>query len=99
MIKQRKTPVRTCIGCRESSERRELVRIVRSPEGDVHVDPTGRANGRGAYVCASEQCIEAAFTKRRLSASLRVNLRDDDLDRLRREFEETIAAVKPSQGR
>lgn len=47
---QKKIPMRMCVGCREMRPKKELIRIVRSPEGEVHADPTGRAPGRGAYV-------------------------------------------------
>lgn len=91
MTKLRKPPVRTCIGCRESSEKRELLRVVRTPEGDVHVDPTGKANGRGAYVCLESSCFDTAVSKGRIDTALRVNLKEDDLDRLRREFDAQCA--------
>ena len=91
MTKLRKPPVRTCIGCRATSDKRELVRIVRTPEGDVHVDPTGKANGRGAYVCLDPACFDAAASKRKIDSALRVNLKEDDLDRLRREFDAQCA--------
>ena len=48
---------RTCVGCMEESPKRELLRVIRTPEGEVRYDPTGRANGRGAYVCARASCI------------------------------------------
>jgi uncharacterized protein len=88
VTKLRKPPVRTCIACRTSSDKRELVRVVRTPEGDVHVDASGQANGRGAYVCLAQGCLDTALAKRRFDGALRVNLKEDDLDRLRREFDE-----------
>ncbi|MHB9004134.1 MAG: RNase P modulator RnpM [Coriobacteriia bacterium] len=97
MVKARKTPLRTCIGCGTGSDKKALVRIVRTPEGDVTVDPTGKANGRGAYICASTDCFDAALRRRRLDSALRVRLNEEELDRLRREFDSAVAAV--SQGR
>lgn len=97
MTRVRTAPVRTCVGCRSTSEKRALVRIVRTPEGDVQVDPTGKANGRGAYVCIEAECFDAALTKRRLDTALRVNLKEDDVDRLRREFDTLRAATPGSQ--
>ncbi len=96
-MKARKTPQRTCIACATGDEKRDLVRFVRSSDGDVVVDVTGRANGRGAYVCANMECFETAVTRRRLNAALRVNLREDDTDRLRREFEAALAERAASQ--
>lgn len=88
MTKLRKPPARTCVACRTTSDKRELVRVVRTPEGDVHVDPSGKANGRGSYVCLTQGCLDTAIAKRRFDSALRVNLKEDDLDRLRREFDE-----------
>lgn len=48
---KKKQPVRTCIGCKEAKDKRELIRIVRTPEGEILVDPTGKKSGRGAYIC------------------------------------------------
>ena len=53
----KKIPMRTCVMCRQQKDKRELMRIVRTPEGKVAFDPTGKANGRGAYVCSSEECL------------------------------------------
>ena len=91
MTKLRKPPVRTCVSCRTTSEKRDLVRVVRTPEGDVHMDASGKANGRGAYVCLARECLDNALGKRRFDAALRVSLKEDDLDRLRREFDEVCA--------
>ena len=97
MVKARKTPLRTCIGCGTGSDKKALIRIVRTPEGDVTVDQAGKANGRGAYICASTECFDAALRRKRLDPALRVRLKEDDTDRLRREFDEATDAL--SQGR
>ncbi len=99
MIKSRKTPLRTCVACRESGDKRTLVRVVRTPEGHVIIDPTGKASGRGAYLCATEECFATARQRRRLDAALKVNLRDDDYDRLRRDFDELLHAFGSRSGR
>lgn len=91
MMKARKKPVRTCLGCGQEADKRELVRIVRSPEGDVAVDPSGKANGRGAYLHPRAACFEVAARKKRFDSALRVNLREDDVDRIRRDFERSLA--------
>jgi predicted RNA-binding protein YlxR (DUF448 family) len=70
--------------------------MVRTPEGHVLVDSKGKANGRGAYVCARSECFDAARRKRRLDAALKVTLLDDDYDRLRRDFDELLAAMSSS---
>lgn len=98
MTKQRKVPTRTCIGCSESSDKRQFVRFVRTPDGLVDIDPTGKAKGRGAYLCAATDCFEMARKRRRLDSALRVSLKDDDYTRLQREFDELIVAVAAQQG-
>ena len=62
--------MRRCIGCQQSKEKRELIRVVRSPEGEVSLDPTGRKAGRGAYLCRSEACLEKAMKSKALERSL-----------------------------
>lgn len=98
MMKPRKVPTRTCTACRTSSDKRRFVRVVRTPEGHVEIDPTGKANGRGAYLCADPDCFEMARKRRRLDAALRVSLRDDDYDRLKRDFDELLANQDSQQG-
>ncbi len=72
-----KQPVRTCVACREEAGQRELIRIVRRPDGDVMLDRTGRAPGRGAYLHASAGCIEIARKRRALERSLGVPVRPE----------------------
>ena len=67
----RRTPARSCVACRTVRPKRELVRIVRRPDGSVALDPTGRAPGRGAYVCDDERCIAGAVGKGGLGRALR----------------------------
>jgi predicted RNA-binding protein YlxR (DUF448 family) len=74
MAKRKHSPQRTCLGCREIKSKRELIRIVRTPEGQVIVDPTGKANGRGVYICRQTQCLEKGLKKESLAQSLKVNL-------------------------
>ncbi|HEY3318673.1 MAG TPA: YlxR family protein [Coriobacteriia bacterium] len=90
-MKARKKPVRTCLGCGQEADKRDLTRVVRSPEGDVAVDPSGKANGRGAYVHPRLECFEAAARKRRFDGALRVTLKEEDVDRIRRDLERVIA--------
>lgn len=99
MVTVRKTPLRTCIGCTTGSDKRALVRVVRTPDGDVSVDSSGKANGRGAYLCAQPECFDAAVRRKRLDSALRVHLKEDDIDRLRREFDQVIETLATSQGR
>ncbi len=70
---KRKRP-RTCVGCGEESSKRTLFRVVRAPDGEVRLDPSGRAPGRGAYVCLSRSCVQQAQKKNALSRCLRVKV-------------------------
>ncbi len=100
MTRTRKTPTRTCVGCGRAGDKRSFVRIVRTPDGHIEVDPTAKANGRGAYVCAGIECYDEAAARRRFDSALRVRLQDDDLDRLRRDIEALLSKQAASrQGR
>jgi predicted RNA-binding protein YlxR (DUF448 family) len=76
-------PQRTCVGCREINPKRQLVRLVRSAAGQIEVDPTGRAAGRGAYLHDRRACWLHALERRTLDQALRVTITDADRDRLR----------------
>jgi len=77
----RKTPLRTCVACRTTGDKRELLRVVRTPQG-IELDPGGRKAGRGAYVCRRPECWLEALKKNRLDAALRTRLSQDDKLRL-----------------
>ena len=70
-------PQRTCVGCGRVTDKRSLVRIVRTPEGDVTVDPTGKRSGRGAYVCATRECLQRAVRSGKLSKALEAAVPED----------------------
>ena len=76
-------PLRTCIACRSTEAKRGLVRIVRTPEGRVELDPSGKKNGRGAYVHESRACWDEALKKDRLGRALKVAPPAEDIDVLR----------------
>ena len=73
-LSERRFPVRTCVACRTERQKREFVRIVRSPNGTVSLDASGRANGRGAYLCADGSCWAAALNKKSIERALAVSL-------------------------
>ena len=73
-MKTRKIPMRMCVGCREMKEKKSLIRIVRSPEGTVSLDPTGKKPGRGAYVCREGECLKRALKQRQLERQLQVRM-------------------------
>ena len=68
-MKPRKIPMRMCIGCGEMKPKMELIRVVKSPEGDISLDFRGKAAGRGAYICRSAECLEKARKARRFEKS------------------------------
>ena len=72
--KPRKIPMRMCVGCREMKPKKELLRAVRSPEGTVSLDNTGKKAGRGAYVCLSAECLKKALKQRQLDRALEAHL-------------------------
>ena len=66
--------MRMCVGCREMKEKKSLIRVVRSPEGEVSLDPVGKKPGRGAYVCRSADCLKRAIRQKQLERQLDVTL-------------------------
>ncbi len=93
MPKIRKIPARMCVACKQMRPKRELVRVVRTPAGEVTVDPTGKVSGRGAYVCPTVSCIEAGVREGRLQHALEVPVPDSLEGDLRR-VAEAAAAVR-----
>lgn len=78
--------IRTCIACGRTSNKSDLVRFVRQADGRVALDPTGKMAGRGAYVCATPECLDAARKRKGLDRALRVKLDADTYVRLSDEF-------------
>ena len=84
-------PQRTCVACRETGAKRGLIRLVRTPEGTVKVDPTGKHNGRGAYLCAWMRCWERGVNERVLGRALRLEgLTAENRDALLRYADERV---------
>lgn len=75
--KPRKTPMRMCVGCREMKPKKELLRVVRAPDGSVSMDTTGKKPGRGAYCCFSADCLKRALKQGQLDRQLEVKLSDE----------------------
>ena len=78
----KKTPLRQCLGCREMKPKRELVRAVRSPEGEVSLDPKGKKPGRGAYVCPDPECLKRAVKSKALSRAFGVEIPPEIMEEL-----------------
>lgn len=83
----KKIPMRQCLGCREMKPKRELMRIVRTPEGEIHADRSGKANGRGAYLCPRTECLEKAIRSKALSRAFDTQIPQEVYDVLRKETE------------
>lgn len=85
-MKPRPIPLRKCIGCNEMKPKKELVRVVRSPEGAVSLDTTGKQAGRGAYLCPNPACLKAARKARRLEKAFSAAVPAELYDRLEEEL-------------
>ena len=86
-MKEKKIPARMCTGCGEMKPKTELVRIVRSPEGEISLDLTGRKNGRGSYICRSVSCFDKALKKKAFDRAFGVSLPEELAVRIREEIE------------
>ena len=84
---QKKIPQRQCMGCRERKEKRQMIRVVRTPEGAVNLDFSGKMNGRGAYICPNPECLKKALRSKALDRSLEVTIPEDVYARLEKEME------------
>ena len=85
---ERKIPLRKCLGCCEMKDKRTLVRIVRSKEGVISVDLTGKMPGRGAYICRDVSCLNMAVKAKRLERAFSTKIEPEIYDRLRSELGE-----------
>ena len=82
----KKIPERKCMGCNEKRPKKELIRVVRTPEGEVLLDVTGKKSGRGAYICASMECLNTAMKRKGLERSLKVSIPTDVYESLEQEM-------------
>ena len=84
---QKKIPQRQCMGCRERKEKRAMIRVVRTPQGNVTLDFSGKLNGRGAYICPNPDCLKKALRSKALDRSLEVTIPEEVYARLEKEME------------
>ena len=84
---QKKIPQRQCMGCRERKPKRDMIRIVRTPEGVVSLDFGGKMNGRGAYICPDSECLKRVQKSKALERSLETPIPDEVFERLAKEME------------
>ena len=87
---QKKIPQRQCMGCRERKAKRELIRVVRQPDGTVSLDFGGKMNGRGAYICPNPECLKKVQKSKALDRSLEVTIPTEVYERLVREMEGNV---------
>lgn len=86
-MKNKKIPLRQCIGCREMKPKRDLLRILRTPEGELLLDDTGKKYGRGAYLCRDIQCFAKARKSKALERSFQMGIGQEIYERLEKEWE------------
>ena len=86
-MKPRKIPMRMCVGCREMKPKKELLRVVKPQDGDAHIDRTGKAQGRGAYVCGQIECLRKARKSRALERALEAQIDAVVFDQLEAQIE------------
>jgi len=84
----RKVPMRQCTGCGEMKNKKEMLRVLKTAEGEVVLDATGRRNGRGAYLCFSKECLQKARKNRGLERSLKMGIPSEVYDNLEKELSE-----------
>ena len=84
---EKKIPMRQCLGCREMKPKRELIRVVRSPEGNISLDFKGKASGRGAYVCPEPQCLKKAIKAKALERAFSTQIPPEIYESLEKEME------------
>ena len=90
-LKPKKIPMRMCVGCREMKPKKELLRAVRSPEGSVSLDTTGKKPGRGAYCCYNADCLRKALKQGQLDRQLEVKLSDEVNAQLTQTMEQLLS--------
>lgn len=86
--KPRKIPQRQCVGCRTMKEKRELIRVVKTPEDEIFLDLTGKKSGRGAYVCPDVQCLKKARKSRALERAFELTIPEEVYDALEAQMEQ-----------
>ena len=79
----KKIPLRTCMGCNEKKPKKEFVRIVKNKEGEIFIDRTGKADGRGAYICDSIECLEKVIKSKRLERVLEIQIPEEVYNKIR----------------
>ena len=87
-MKKKHIPTRTCVGCRTAKAKKDLIRIVRIPDGSVLFDPSGKISGRGAYICSSKACFTKAVQAKQLQRALNTNIAPEVLEVLEQQLDD-----------
>jgi len=98
-IRTRHVPQRTCLGCRQVKAKRELIRIVNTPDGSIEVDITGRKSGRGTYLCPTLECWEAGLKGNRLGYALHTSFSQESREQLMKYAEEHLKGATSGAGK
>ncbi|HOV69979.1 MAG TPA: YlxR family protein [Clostridia bacterium] len=85
-MKTKKIPMRMCTGCKQRNPKKEMIRVVRSAEGVVSIDKTGKASGRGAYICPKPECLQAAVKSKALERALETTIDTSLYEKLKEEL-------------
>ena len=84
----KKVPLRQCVGCGQMKSKKEMMRVIKTAEGDIVLDVTGRKNGRGAYLCKQEECLKMAMKNKGLERSFKMSIPNEVYDSLEKEYDE-----------
>jgi uncharacterized protein len=87
---KRKIPQRMCVGCLELKDKKSLIRIVKNKDGAIFYDPSGKANGRGAYICNNIDCFEKAIENKKIEKAFKQNLSNEIIDKLREDLKNEL---------
>ncbi len=98
VLRQKKLPTRKCVGCQAMFDKRDMVRVVLTPEGTVQLDLTGKRNGRGAYLCRNADCLRVAKKRKALDRALKVAVSDALYDELTLHLEEVVRHGSTTHG-
>lgn len=86
----KKIPLRQCVGCGEMKPKKEMMRVIKTAEGDIVLDVTGKKNGRGAYLCQQEECLRMAMKNKGLERSFKMSIDKSIYEKLQKEYEGNI---------
>ncbi|MBD5492953.1 MAG: YlxR family protein [Lachnospiraceae bacterium] len=89
-MNKKKTPMRQCVGCNEMKNKKEMMRVLRTADGSIELDTTGKKNGRGAYLCMTKECLMKARKNKGLERSFKMKIPDELYENMEREFDKNV---------